>query len=1152
MPSDLLTRALDRVTDAVIITDLAAVVVYWNAAAEALYGYAAEEACGQNMVDLIDPVPVLAPGAGGSNGGPAAGVESEWLARHRDGRQIPVRGSTETVLEADGTQRYVMGVSRDASASKAAFRTEQILASIVANSTDGILTCDSVGAITWVNDRFEELFGWSSAELTGRHVSAFVDAADRASQIGLLHRVLAGERLAPFVAKRLRRDGTVLEVMLALGVIRDEYGTICGTSAVMRDLSVENALRRDIERQAEDLRARFEQAGTPQTLMDMAGNFVAVNDAYCELLGRTRDELLQMSRITVTHVSDSGVGDVRVAQLQSGARRSTSFEKLLRHRDGQAVPALIDVTVLHDDDGLPYAMASFVRDLRAVSTAEERISRQRALFLALNQRASDVAFVADADLTLRYVSPSVADIFGYRADEPVGRTSWDFVHPDDQPALTAALDRVIARPDGFERITLRVADRSGEWRWVEKTMTNALADPDIRGLVLNLRDVTVEIQAKDELRRSEARYRAMAETAQEGIVVFDREGAVVFLNQKLADLLGHTLAGLAARDRAPLFDPETAELLRQKLLHRWEVGPETYEVPYAHPDGSWHTLSMSVAPLPMPETGESGSLAMVSDVTQARHAEEKLRHRSMHDVLTDLPNRALLVERIEQALHRQHPSGGSAALLFLDLDHFKLVNDSRGHDVGDNLLIEIGHRLQHAVRPEDTVARLGGDEFAVLCENVDEELALSIAARLRESLSSPVELGGPRVYVDASIGIALSPPHDADSLLRFADVAMYAAKTSGRGRIRVFDSTLAQGAERRLMVMNALREALEDDLLDAALPADRRHRRRSDDRGRGAVALAGRRAGGGLAGGGRRRRRCDGDVARPGPMGDPPGLQADAAGATRARAGHVQTRGQRVRAQLRGLRPERGRRPRRRNRPGGRRQRSGPGGHRIGDHDRRALRDHPAASLKNLGVAIAIDDFGTGYSSLAYLKRLPVSVLKIDRSFIDQVSVDADSRAIVTSIVQLADALGLETVAEGIETAETRRRHAGSGVHGRAGLPVESRRCRRSDSRRSAGRSWPGERRDTGTGRRSRTGRYMSRSGQRPCPRWISRGAPGRIRTCDQRVRSALLYPLSYGGGTARVMGDRPGPVQRPGVGPGVSPRRSPGRSRPARPRRWG
>jgi diguanylate cyclase (GGDEF)-like protein/PAS domain S-box-containing protein len=1015
-PVDLMTRALDSVADAVIITDLDRRVVYWNAAAETLYGYTSDEARGRQLENLVLPGAV----AGAEVLGRVAGgdpYQGHWTMQDRTGRRFPVSVSTSVILDAAGNPRHFIGVSRDATTQREAFRTAQTLASIVTNSADGILTCDPSGVITWANRQVEKIYGWPVDELVGQHFSVLGPPAGLADQATLYREVLAGVPVAPFPVWRRRRDGTPIEVNLALGAIRNEAGEIIGTSAVIRDLTVENDLRRSVEDQAERLRAQFEQSATPQTVMDMSGRLVSVNDAACALVGRSREEVLGLTRQQAAHPSDTGAGETAISRLLAGDGRSVSYVKILEHRDGHGVPVLVDLTVLHDSHDVPYAMISILRDLTDLTAAQGKLARQDALYLALNRRASDVAMVTDEHLTIRYLSPSVAQIFGREAGDLVGTSTHEHAHPDDRGLYQPKIERLLAEPDRFEQIVHRVRDGAGEWRWMEASATNRLHDPDIAGLVFNLRDITAEVHAKDELRRSEARYRAIAETAQEGIAVFAPTGDVVFLNQKLADLLGHSLDELTSVHTTKLFDAETRTMLRRKLSRRSEVGPETYELPYLHPDGTLHTLSISVAPLPLPDIDQSGSLAMVSDVTEARRAETELRHRAAHDVLTDLPNRGLLVERIQAALARQSLAGGSTALIFLDLDHFKLVNDSRGHDAGDALLVEIGRRLLHTVRPADTVARLGGDEFAVLCEDVDESLALTIASRLRESLRSPVELGGPRVYVDASIGIAMSPPHDADTLLRFADVAMYDAKASGRGRIRVFDSTLAVSAERRLLVMNAFREALEGDELDlhyqpvvdiaSGRMAGVEALLRWTSRGLGPVAP-------------------DEVVAAADAMGL--SLALDRWVINRACADMVRLR---RRGDIGALRLSVNVSARSFSTPGlgqivdSITTDSGwPAGDLILEVTESAvMTDAPYAvaalnDLKEQGIAIAIDDFGTGYSSLAYLKRLPVSILKIDQSFVDQVTVDCDSRAIVTSIIQLATALGLDTVGEGIETSE--------------------------------------------------------------------------------------------------------------------------------------
>jgi len=667
-------------------------------------------------------------------------------------------------------------------------------------------------------------------------------------------------------------------------------------------------------------------------------------------------------------------------------------------------------------------MACFVRDLSEVRSAEERLTRQQSRARALNRRTSEVVVVTDAAANIVYVSPSVHDVFGDGPDGAVGTFGFQFIHPDDIEMARSAMGRMLVDTDGFERITFRIQDGSGHWRSVEAAITNCIADPDIEGLVVNLRDITAEVSAQQDLRRSEARYRAIAETAQEGILVVDSAGATLFANQKLADLLGLSIEEAYRARHSELFDRTGGEFPARVVAHSAR-GPEAYEISYAHPDGSTHVLSVSAASLalPMSDADDLGTLAMISDVTDARLAEIELRRRVLHDRLTDLPNRVLLTDRLNVALERQvRGASESVALILFDLDQFKLVNDAYGHAAADLLLVEVARRLQEAVRPGDTVASFGGDEFAVLCEDTDERAARGIAARLQESLTRAVELGNRRVYVNASIGIALSPPHNTDAMLRFAAAAMYAAKSEGRGQVRIFDATLATSSDRKMLVMGAIRAGLETDQLQlhyqpiveigtGRLRGVEALLRWTDER-LGIVSpdeIVAACSSLGLTPTLDRwvlEHACT-DLASVRQVGVLAGLKLSvnvSAGSFAANSAFALD--EFVAQTL---------------------ARSGwPANQLTLEVTESAIMTDAEsavdvlARLRGLGVGIAVDDFGTGYSSLAYLRRFPVTVLKIDRSFVDQVTLDPHSLAIATSIIALADALDLRSVAEGVETNE--------------------------------------------------------------------------------------------------------------------------------------
>jgi diguanylate cyclase (GGDEF)-like protein len=258
---------------------------------------------------------------------------------------------------------------------------------------------------------------------------------------------------------------------------------------------------------------------------------------------------------------------------------------------------------------------------------------------------------------------------------------------------------------------------------------------------------------------------------------------------------------------------------------------------------------------------------------EARRVEDELRHRALHDDLTGLANRGLLTDRLEQAVGRlARQTAGSVAVLFADIDQFKLVNESWGHAAGDELLVSVGARLVGALRQGDSVARFGGDEFVVVCEDTDEEQARELADQLMAALAAPFDLDGQRVYVGASIGIAVSPPQTASDLLRFADAAMYHANTAGRGRTHVFDAALADESADRLELSNDFRDALRRDELALyyqpiiELATGRvRAGHRPGARGGSARPLAAPDTRAGLAGEVRRCRRVDrvGELAGP-------------------------------------------------------------------------------------------------------------------------------------------------------------------------------------------------------------------------------------------------------------------------------------------------
>ncbi len=399
---------------------------------------------------------------------------------------------------------------------------------------------------------------------------------------------------------------------------------------------------------------------------------------------------------------------------------------------------------------------------------------------------------------------------------------------------------------------------------------------------------------------------------------------------------------------------------------------------------------------------------------------EELREAAVHDALTDLPNRKLLVDRLELALARQLRTGRDVALLFLDLDRFKLLNDSRGHAIGDQVLVTVAERLRQVVRPSDTVARFGGDEFVVVCEDVDGVGdATGLGERIARALDTPFTVEGGEVFLSASVGISMAGPgSSAEELLRDADSAMYRAKEQGRSRIEFFDEGMRTEAGVRLEVQNALHRAVERDELRLLyqpvidLPTGRMT---------GVEALL-------------RWAHPDQGILPPAlfvPMAEELGLIVPIGTWVFAEAARQWVEWQRANPRTPPLTLAVNLSTRQLRDPG------------VVDAFRRIIEEtgieptsvcleltetvlmedpflylQPLRDLKALGLRLALDDFGTGHASLSYLKRFPFDVLKIDRSFVRGLGRDAADRAIVRGVIDMAHALGLSVVAEGIEDRE--------------------------------------------------------------------------------------------------------------------------------------
>jgi diguanylate cyclase (GGDEF)-like protein/PAS domain S-box-containing protein len=619
---------------------------------------------------------------------------------------------------------------------------------------------------------------------------------------------------------------------------------------------------------------------------------------------------------------------------------------------------------------------------------------------------------------------SLVRILGYPDRETLlgANVSDIYLHPDDRLRWQLIVEAETG--SGVRSFEARVRRYDGTVIWVRFSMR---VYRDDQGKILRyegaLEDVTDRRVAEEALRASEERFRALVQNASDMISILELDGTLRYASPSHQRLLGHSAGDLIGGNLLDLVHSEDRPLLANALQCLVDLPDENLTIEYRcqHRDGTWLTLESTASNL-LNHPAVTGLVLNSHDITDRKRAEERLLHDALHDELTGLPNRALFMDRLWQAMERaRRDRERLTAVLFLDVDQFKIVNDSLGHLVGDELLIQIARALSSVLRPMDTIARIGGDEFALLVEGGKEvDDAVAVAGRIHERLAAPINLGGHEVFITASIGIAVHTPdyEKPEDLLRDADTAMYRAKSSGRACHVVFNRGMHQFVMARLQLESDLRRAIErgqieihyQPFVDLAtgtvigLEALMRwsHPRRGlilpEDflnvaEETGLIVPIGEHV---ILQACRRVRELQlkypehGNLRVTVNLSNKQFFQSDLDGQIAAALASS------------GLAPE----------------------HLGLEITEGVIIRHAESAtsrftrLKALGVQLYLDDFGKGYSSLNYLHRYPMDILKIDRSFVSRIDEEGSNLSIVAAIVTLGHQLGMAVVAEGIQSVE--------------------------------------------------------------------------------------------------------------------------------------
>lgn len=712
--------------------------------------------------------------------------------------------------------------------------------------------------------------------------------------------------------------------------------------------------------------------------------------------------------------------------------RPYDFEHRLVRPDGEVRVVHCQAEVIFDEKNEPWRMVGPVHDITERKQSESALRESEARFRTVVQSLGEGLLITDARDVVLYMNSRMTELTGFTEEDMIGQPAYELLSPPEQWPLV--LRRNEDRMGNVaERYEVQLNRKNGGAFWAEATATPYRdASGEIVGTLGAIVDITERRRTAEALAESEERFRQLFEQSVDAMFVHDERGRLVDCNSQACHLLGYTreeLLDLYVWDLScnMLTEEERAAQQRDSgtLWQRALAGePGTFAAGHEEmnrrKDGTTFPVEVRVGSVDY--GGRKMILASVRDITERKTFEEQLTYQALHDSLTDLPNRVLFLDRLEQSLaqaerHQQY----MVAVLFMDLDNFKNVNDSLGHEVGDELLTAVAERLRLCMRPGDTAARLGGDEFAVLLEDIRSfRDAAWISERIIEELKAPFDLRGQELHLTISIGISLSGSGQdrADSLLRDADLAMYRAKAEGKGNYQVFDPVMYREVLERLNLESELRRALEcgEFVLHyqptvsletgKMIGIEALVRWESPKRGlvspqdfvpvaeeTGLIVPLGHWA---LEEACRQTKEWRQSYSE-----DLLGMVSVNVSASQLHPLNLVEETAKILKQT-GLNP--------RNLT-------------LEITEDVLMSEAPSNiavlnELRSLGIKLAIDDFGTGYSSLAYLKRFPVSYLKIDRAFVEELGVDPEDAALVSSMIGLAHTLDMKVIAEGIETSE--------------------------------------------------------------------------------------------------------------------------------------
>ncbi len=952
--------------------------------------------------------------------------------RCKNGHTLWEENKFSFIRDENGKPAFLLVQSRDMTERK---RTEEALResearhrqreeryrNILDNMEEAYYEVDLHGNLTFFNTTAVTNLGYTNDEMMGMNFRQYMDkdyqqkVSDAFSKVFLTRESIKG---VDWVV--ISKTGEKRPIASSISLIWDAQGNPIGFRGVIRDITerkkVEEALRQS-EARYRNILDNMEEAYYE---VDLHGNLTFFNTAAARNLGYTDNVMMGMNFHQYVDEKNADKVFEAYSKVFLTGESVKALEWELISKESGTIPVESSISLTRDEQGSPVGFRGIIRDITERKRAEEAIRKGEEKYRTILETIPDVYYEVDLAGNLTFFNDNIVFVIGYSKEELTGMNYRAYTDKDAAKTVLQAFNKVYTTGEPVKEIDWPITRKDGTKIYIDQSVSlikDLTGKPiGFRGII---RDITERKEAEEKIRLGEEKYRTILESIQEGYFEVDLTGRITFCNDSMARLTGRSKEELMGMNYKQLTRKETSREIFHAFNNVYKTGEpsKTFDWQIIRKDGAELFIETSIS-LQNDSTGNPiGFKGMIRDVTERKQTEQQIKHMATHDALTGLPNRLMFNQLLNQAIRSAQRHQQQLAVFFVDLDRFKIINDSLGHDAGDLLLKEIARRFRGSLRAVDVVGRLGGDEFVVLVEQVEALSQIEfVAHNIISSAMKPVMLLGEECRVTASIGISIYPKdgQDEEALMKNADIAMYFAKEAGKNNYQFYSKDIQSQSTERLSIETNIRLALERKEFSLQYQArldcktgmitgvEALLRWKNPSLGSvtptqfipvveetGLIVPIGRWV---------MKTACDQNVAWQ-RQGLPPVCMA-------------------VNLSLRQLMDDK-----------------------LLDDIKTALDDsgmtpnlleleitesvimhNPACliailnDIKKLGVRIAIDDFGTAYTSLAQIKSIPIDTLMVDRSFIRNLPQDSDHRAITDAIIAMGKTLSLTVVAEGVET----------------------------------------------------------------------------------------------------------------------------------------